>query len=131
MADARPRKDLKILSCTEIRRGGGGDKKEWVIYAVLAANTDGIPIDLELRSWTKLEATDKVQTFEIEVGDYKGTAQYTLHLVRTIKVPERVEILERKFLEMSERISRLESQDEVGEALPAESEPAEQGAGTW
>lgn len=121
--EQRPRRELIIVSCTEIRSGKSQSGREWHLYNVVATNAEGIPVDHELRSFTKLEAKGAPQTFELEAGEYQGTPQFTLHLVRTRKVPERVEDLERRLLEAEERIARLEAQ-----LAPAEGQAAPAGA---
>lgn len=124
-----PKRSLVVVSCAELRRGGGGAKKEWVLYNVVVTNADGIPIDREFRSWTKLEAKNSAQDFEVEEGEYKGTPQYTLHPIRTKNMGERVESLERQVLEMREIITRLQADATPPEGVPApEATPAAAGA---
>lgn len=129
----REKKTLKIVSCTELRKGKSPAGKEWTIYQVAATNADGIPIDQELRSWTKLEVTDKPADFEVEVGEYQGTPQFTLHPIRTKKLPERIEDCETRILELTERVARLEAAasgaaDETGGAQTASTPDA---GGVW
>ena len=111
MADKpeRAKRDLVVISCTEVRRGTADSGREWVLYNVIATTPDGIPVDKELRSFTKLETTGKPQSFEVEAGEYRGTPTYTLHPIRVAKLGERVEVLERRLLELEERMARLES----------------------